>query len=279
MSDEGRRRAKAPGGERAEKNSPGGERAEKNWYRPQASEITPESAGWGYSGLRIVHDSHTDNTGQDEIVVVPLEGSAVIDCGTTGRAELAGRASPFAGVTDCAYIPRDTAFTLTGAGRFALASARAERRYPFRHIAAAQVPAEHRGAGQCARVVHNFGTPEVLAADRLIACEVLTPAGNWSSYPPHKHDSERPGESVLEEIYYFEVAGGPAGTGMGYLKAAEVLAEVRTGDVVLIPYGFHGPAMAVPGYDMYYLNVMAGPGKREWLICDDPAHAWIREQW
>jgi 5-deoxy-glucuronate isomerase len=66
---------------------------------------------------------------------------------------------------------------------------------------------------------------------------------------------------------------------MAYLKAAEVLAEVRTGDVVLIPYGFHGPAMAVPGYDLYYLNVMAGPGKREWLICDDPAHSWIREQW
>jgi 5-deoxy-glucuronate isomerase len=70
-----------------------------------------------------------------------------------------------------------------------------------------------------------------------------------------------------------------AGGGMGYLRAAEVLAEVRSGDVVLIPYGYHGPAMAVPGYDMYYLNVMAGPGRREWLICDDPAHAWIRQEW
>jgi 5-deoxy-glucuronate isomerase len=127
--------------------------------------------------------------------------------------------------------------------------------------------------------VNNFGTTDVLEAGRLIACEVITPAGNWSSYPPHKHDSERPGESVLEEIYYFEVADGPVGPGMAYLKAAEVLAEVHTGDVVLIPYGFHGPAMAVPGYDLYYLNVMAGPGKREWLICDDPAHSWIREQW
>lgn len=137
-----------------------------------------------------------------------------------------------------------------------------------------------RGAGPCARVVNNFGTPDVLDAARIIACEVITPAGNWSSYPPHKHDTARPGESELEEIYYFEIGSGPSGqAGLGYLRAAEVLAEVRTGDVVLIPYGFHGPAMAVPGYDMYYLNVMAGPGAREWLICDEPEHAWIRETW
>jgi 5-deoxy-glucuronate isomerase len=75
------------------------------------------------------------------------------------------------------------------------------------------------------------------------------------------------------------VADGPAGPGMGYLQASNVLAEVRSGDVVTIPRGWHGPAMAVPGYDMYYLNVMAGPGRREWLICDDPAHSWIREKW
>ena len=248
------------------------------WYRPRAAHITPESAGWGFTGLRIVADNHTAATGPDEMVVVPLSGSCTVDC-ELGKAELAGRASVFAGVTDCAYVPRDTAYTITGTGRFALATARADRQLPFRHIAAGQVRVEQRGAGPCARTVHNFGTTDVLEADRLIACEVLTPAGHWSSYPPHKHDDERTGESVLEEIYYFEVADGPAGPGMGYLKAAEVLAEVRTGDVVLIPYGYHGPAMAVPGYDMYYLNVMAGPGRREWLICDDPAHSWIRETW
>jgi len=241
-------------------------------------EVTPESAGWGFTGLRIVHDAHSGTTGQDEVVVLPLAGSCTVGY-RSGRAELAGRASPFAGVTDSVYLPRDTEFTITGCGRFALARARAERGYPARYIAADEVRVEHRGAGACARTVHNFGTPDVLSADRLIACEVLTPAGNWSSYPPHKHDTERPGESVLEEIYYFEVQDGPVGPGMGYLKAEQVLAEVRTGDVVLIPDGFHGPAMAVPGYQMYYLNVMAGPGRREWLICDDPAHSWIREQW
>jgi 5-deoxy-glucuronate isomerase len=137
---------------------------------------------------------------------------------------------------------------------------------------------------------------------------VLTPAGNWSSYPPHKHDTDRPGESVLEEIYYFELspgragsvptdgsvdgsgdgsADGPAGPGMGYLRVygtadrpIELTAEVRSGDVVLVPHGWHGPSMAPPGYDLYYLNVMAGPdAERAWLICDDPAHGWVRGTW
>ena len=122
--------------------------------------------------------------------------------------------------------------------------------------------------------------PQTLDADRIIACEVITPGGNWSSYPPHKHDEERPGESALEEIYYFEVRGA---NGIAYQRvygSVDVLAEVRSGDVVLIPHGWHGPSMAVPGYDLYYLNVMAGPGaERAWLICDDPAHSWVRETW
>ena len=147
---------------------------------------------------------------------------------------------------------------------------------------------ELRGAGSCSRQVNNFCTPEAFEADRLIACEVLTPAGNWSSFPPHKHDEQRDGESALEEIYYYEVADGPAGPGMAYQRVyassaerpIDVLAEVRSGDVVLIPHGWHGPSMAVPGYDLYYLNVMAGPGpERAWCICDDPAHGWVRGTW
>ena len=146
------------------------------------------------------------------------------------------------------------------------------------------MPVELRGAGNASRQVNNFCTPEAFPhADRLIACEVLTPGGNWSSYPPHKHDEERDGELPLEEIYYFEVAGG----GMAYQRVygtpdrpIDVLTEVRSGDVVLIPHGWHGPSMAAPGYDLYYLNVMAGPAaKRAWLISDDPAHAWVRATW
>ena len=115
--------------------------------------------------------------------------------------------------------------------------------------------------------------------------EVLTPGGNWSSYPPHKHDEQRPDELQLEEIYYFEVDGDG---GLGYQRVyssgpdrqIDVLAEVGNGDVVLVPYGYHGPSMAAPGYDLYYLNVMAGPGaERVWRFCDDPAHAWVRGTW
>ncbi|MGA8980258.1 MAG: 5-deoxy-glucuronate isomerase, partial [Pedococcus sp.] len=167
----------------------------------------------------------------------------------------------------------------------------------FRHLPATQVPVELRGAGIASREVRNFGIPGVLDADSVIACEVITPAGNWSSYPPHKHDEEREGvETELEEIYYFEVQVSADATGapvpedvdpVGYQRVygtterpIDVLAEVRTGDVVLVPHGWHGPAMAAPGYDLYYLNVMAGPGaERAWLICDDPAHGWVRATW
>lgn len=252
-----------------------------------AVDISPESAGWGFSGLRVVDlpagGRHRLSTGSDEVIVLPLAGSCTINADDR-QAELAGRESVFSGVSDLAYVPRNSELTLHSVhgGRFALASARAERRLPFRYVAAKEVSVELRGAGASSRQVNNVGTPDMLEADRIIACEVLTPAGNWSSYPPHKHDEDRPGESVLEEIYYFEVARD----GMAYQRVygtpqrpIDVLAEVRTGDVVLIPHGWHGPSMAVPGYDLYYLNVMAGPGERAWLICDDPTHAWVRDTW
>ncbi|MBX6765734.1 MAG: 5-deoxy-glucuronate isomerase [Actinomadura rubrobrunea] len=259
---------------------------------PYLTEITPEKAGWTYSGLRVVAlppgGEHALHTGEEEMLVLPLAGSCTV---TIDGAvfELQGRRSVFTRVTDFAYAPRDAEVTIRSAagGRFALPSARCEARLTPRYGPAEGVPVELRGAGQASRQVNNFCTPEAFEADRLIACEVLTPGGNWSSYPPHKHDEDRPGESVLEEIYYFEVADGPAGPGMGYQRVygtperpIDVLEEVRTGDVVLIPHGWHGPSMAVPGYDLYYLNVMAGPGpERAWRICDDPAHAWVRDTW
>jgi len=246
--------------------------------------VTPEDAGWAYSGLRVLElapgGSRTFVTGPDEMLVLPLRGACIVDCeGAT--AALAGRPDVWSGPTDFAYLPTGATATVSSVdgGRFGLPTARARRRLPFRTGRAADVPVELRGAGSCSRQVNNFCTPDAFEADRLIACEVLTPSGNWSSYPPHKHDEDRPGESVLEEIYWYEVRGG----GPAYQRvygAAEVLAEVRTGDAVLIPRGWHGPSMAAPGYDLYYLNVMAGPGaERAWLICDDPAHAWVRGTW
>jgi 5-deoxy-glucuronate isomerase len=259
---------------------------------PYALHVTPERAGWGYSGLSIVELSPGGctavDTGEAETLVLPLEGGCEVTVGSKAIA-LEGRGSVFAGPSDFAYVPRESVVTIRSAegGRFALPSSVCERRLPFRYGPVQKVPIELRGAGRASRQVHGFAMPEAFEADKLIACEVITPAGNWSSYPPHKHDEDRPGESVLEEVYYFEIADGPSEPGIGYQRVyghpgheIEVLAEVRTGDVVLIPHGWHGPSMAVPGYDMYYLNVMAGPGaERAWQIRDDPARGWIRETW
>jgi len=256
--------------------------------------ITPKTAGWGYSSLRIAElgpgESVTWNTGEDETIVLPLSGSCVVE--TDGeRFELAGRRGVFTRVTDFAYVPRDADVTVTSeaGGRFALPAARATRRLPARYGPAEGVAVELRGAGQASRQCNNFCRPDTFEADKLIAVEVLTPGANWSSFPPHKHDEDRPGESVLEEIYYFEVEPGPDGApGTGYQRVStsgpgreiDVCTEVTSGDVVLVPHGWHGPSMATPGYDLYYLNVMAGPGtERAWQICDHPDHAWVRGTW
>jgi 5-deoxy-glucuronate isomerase len=267
-------------------------RAGETARAPFALSVTPQTAGWAYSGLAVLEleagESATIETGESELLVMSLSGGCQVVCDGETLA-VQGRRSVFSGVSDFVYVPRDETAVVSSAdgGRFALPSAVCERRLPFRHSAAESIPVELRGAGQASRQVNNFCTPDVFEADRLIACEVLTPGGNWSSYPPHKHDESREGESELEEIYYFEVADGPGGAGVAYQRVyghqqadIDVLAEVRSGDVVVIPHGWHGPSMAAPGYDLYYLNVMAGPGDvRAWLISDDPAHAWVRNTW
>ncbi|WP_436519827.1 5-deoxy-glucuronate isomerase [Actinoplanes sp. HUAS TT8] len=260
--------------------------------RPFDVVVNPENAGWAHSGLRVVRLPVGGRvkfaTGGDEMLVLPLAGGCDVACDDE-RLTLTGRRSVFSRVTDFAYLPRGAEITLRApnGGRFALPAARAGRRLPFRYGPAEDVPVELRGAGSASRQVNNFCTPESFEADALIAVEVLTPGGNWSSYPPHKHDEQSDEESRLEEIYYFEVAPSPSGVpGCGYQRVygrpdrpIDVCAEVRSGDVVLIPYGWHGPSMAAPGYDLYYLNVMAGPGERRWLIQDDPAHGWVRGAW
>ncbi|MEV5845866.1 5-deoxy-glucuronate isomerase [Streptomyces sp. NPDC051985] len=263
---------------------------------PYDVQITPESAGWGYSGLRILTlapgGTHTLSTGDSEFLVLPLTGSCTVT--TDGSTfELAGRTGVFASATDFAYLPRESEALISSAagGRFALPSARTEQGgHSARYGRKEDVPVELRGAGACSRQVNNYCLPGTFDAEQLLVCEVLTPGGNWSSYPPHKHDEVRtdesgnPVESELEEIYYFEVSGE---NGFAYQRVygtpdrpIDVLAEVRSGDTVLIPHGWHGPSIAAPGYDLYYLNVMAGPGQdRAWLICDDPAHGWVRGTW
>jgi 5-deoxy-glucuronate isomerase len=250
--------------------------------------ITPASAGWTFSGLRVFHlprgGSRTIETGEDEVLVLPLAGACAVRC--EGR-ELAleGRRSVFSRVSDFAYVPRDSRCEVVseGGGDFAIPAARARRRLPFRYGPASAVPVEIRGAGDATRQLNNFCAPGSFETDRLTAVEVLTPAGNWSSYPPHKHDEARPGEAILEEIYYFRIRGRQ-GFGMHRTYtldgSIDATVTVRDGDAFLVPRGYHGPCVAAPDHDMYYLNVMAGPAdERTMAFCDDPAHGWVRAEW
>jgi len=275
---------------------------------PYVVDVTPEKAGWGYSSLRVLElppgGTHTFDTGDSEWIVLPLSGGCTVAAADDfghDTFELTGRDSVFSSVSDFAYVPRDARATVTsaGGGRFALTGARCTRRLPARYGPASSVPVELRGTGNSSRQVNNFGAAaraggadgQGFECDKLIAVEVITPGGNWSSFPPHKHDEASESESRLEEVYYFESdSSHPAGRagacgyqrvyGSGPGKEIDVTAEVRTGDAILIPYGWHGPAMAAPGYDLYYLNVMAGPEpERAWLICDHPDHAWVRSTW
>ena len=283
--------ATAPAASSHALHRPAGSTAADRW----SLVVTPGSAGWGYSGLRVATLAPGESielaTGEDEAIVLPLAGAFRVTCGDEAIA-LDGRRDPFAGATDFAYVPRDAQATVAsaGGGRFAVATARTRNRLAFRRGAADAVPVELRGAGPASRLVRNFATPAAFDADRLIAVEVITPGGNWSSWPPHKHDEAGPAESVLEEIYYYEIAAAPGGSpGIAYQRvygspdrAIDVLVEVRDGDVVLIPHGWHGPAMAAPGYDLYYLNVLAGRdrgARRSMAFSDDPRHAWVRQTW
>ncbi|QEV18180.1 5-deoxy-glucuronate isomerase [Streptomyces alboniger] len=255
-------------------------------HGPYTVDIDPKQAGWVYSALRVVEieagATHSFDTGESEWIVLPLTGGCTVHT-EAGIIELLGRESVFSGVSDFAYVPRDARIQIaSGAGgRFALAGAKCERRLPARYGSAPEVPVESRGSGTCAREVRNFASADAFDCDRLIAVEVITPGGNWSSYPPHKHDEHRSGvEAELEEIYYFEIEAPEGREGFGYQRVfpsreggTDVLAEVRSGDAVLVPDGWHGPSVAQPGHAMYYLNVMAGPGEeREWRICFHPDH-------
>ena len=266
--------------------------------------LSPDVAGWTYSGLRVMHldpgDTRTFATGGTEIFVLPLSATDVVVEAAGERFELEGRTSVFARVSDFVYVGRDTDVSIASVsgGEIAIPSARCERSLPPRSGSAADVSVEVRGAGQATRSISNFASPEAWShADKLMCVEVYTPDGNWSSYPPHKHDDSPECPVNNEEVYYFRIgqAGSteyaPHGFGMHRTYTGERpdldpsqwvddAMEVRDGDVYVIPRGYHGPCIAAPGYSMYYLNVLAGPGgERSMAFCDDPAHHWIRDEW
>jgi 5-deoxy-glucuronate isomerase len=255
---------------------------------PDAVVVTPESAGWAYSGLRVVRlgpgERRVLALDGIEAAVLPLSGTCTVEAGSRSF-DLEGRADVFSRVSDFAYLPAGTEAVVStkAGGEFAIPSARAERRLEPAHVPARAVAVEVRGGGVATRQVTNFLSADAFEADRLIAVEVLTPDGNWSSFPPHKHDERSEREVPLEEIYYFRIRGERGfGLHRTYTEGGEIDATVtvRDGDVFLVPRGYHGPCVAAPGYPLYYLNVLAGPNEtRTMAFCDDPTHAWVRAAW
>lgn len=256
-------------------------------------DLTTERAGWEFSSIRVVNlepgASVTIPGGAAELLVLPLSGACEVAVGDE-TFSLDGREEVWTDITDYAYIPRNADFTITTAtgGRFALPGAVATTDLEARYCPRTEVQTGLRGAGPSSRQVNNYALGNDLETSHLLACEVLTPGGNWSSYPPHKHDEETEVERKLEEIYYYQVRPGLGNTdGFAFQRIytspagdMDFCAEVRDGDMVVMPFGYHGPAAAAPGYDLYYLNVMAGPAEgAQWLSTDDPHHAWIRESW
>ena len=267
------------------------------WHLGAVAEVTPELAGWTYCGLQILPIAPGGVcelvTGGSEMAVLPLSGGPITVDVEGRRLELDGRATVFSAVTDWAYLPIDAEVRLssTSGAEVALPSARATRRFDAVLVAAGDVAVEVRGAGPATRQVTNFMSPERFdGADKLMCVELLTPDGNWSSYPPHRHDDSPECPVNNEEIYYFRVgrAGttdyAPDGFAMHRTYTPEgdvdITVPVGDGDVFLVKRGYHGPCVAAPGYPLYYLNVLAGPGgERSMAFCDDPTHHWVRDSW
>ena len=263
-------------------------------HGPDPLVLDAQTAGWDYAGFKVLAfqpgEARLFTTDGFEAGLVPESGSYRVE--TEGHNfTLAGRTGVFDAVTDVVYLPvnAEVKVTAISGGRLMMATAVATRRFDPAHIPAQDVLVEIRGAGQATRQINNFMSASTFdGADKLIAVEVLTPEGNWSSYPPHKHDEFSEDEVPLEEIYYFKInqANGGAGTGFGLHRTYTIDGEidetlaVRDGDTFLVPRGYHGPCVAAPGYDMYYLNVMAGPAdERTWKMCNDPAHDWVWKHW
>jgi 5-deoxy-glucuronate isomerase len=247
--------------------------------------VTPESAGWRYVGFEVFHLASGQrlerSTGDREHCAVMLAGRAILVCDGTPLGVIGARTNVFGGKPWSAYIPARSTFAIeaTTPAEVGLCSAPATGRLPARVIGPDRVGYEKRGQGTNERHVHNI-LPESEPAESLLVVEVVTPGGNWSSYPPHKHDRDAlPEESFLEETYYHRL-NPPQGFALQRVytddRSIDETYAVEDGDCMMVPRGYH-PVGAAHGYDLYYLNVMAGPHRR-WVFVNDPTHAWIVRQ-
>jgi 5-deoxy-glucuronate isomerase len=245
------------------------------------NQVTPESAGWSYLSFGVRGESFSAETRGSEVALVVLGGRCVVEA-VGERWELGAREDVFGGMPWALYLPRETTYSVAGSGAFELAicGARCERRREPVLIRPEDVEIEVRGAGNATRQINHIVKPS-FPAERLLVVEVYTPAGNWSSYPPHKHDEDNPPhEVILEETYYYRTAATEAFAVQRLYSPehdVDVTETVRDGDLMLVPFGYHTVA-AAHGYDLYYLNALAGD-RRSMASADDPALAWIRSSW
>jgi 5-deoxy-glucuronate isomerase len=245
--------------------------------------VTPATAGWEYLSFatyRLSPGGSVARAGDgQEVLVLVLEGHVTVTVGERAFPGLGSRESVFDGPPPPLVLvepDRPVTVRTDSQALVAVASAPAGDVRSTRSIDAGEIDTETRGTGRTERRIHHLLGPRAVAG-RLIAFEVFTPGGNWSSYPPHKHDTDDPPrESRLEELYYYRFAR-PAGFAFQRVYTADAsldeLVAARDHDVVLVPKGYHVVG-AAPGYDCYYLNVMAGP-TREWRFTVDPDHAWL----
>lgn len=246
-------------------------------------DITPESAGWQYVGFRVVtlkagQDYQHVETGREACIVV-LTGTVNITAAGETFADLGGRDTVFDGEAISVYLPAGTDYAVNAVSdaEIAICTAPGSGSGKARVIRSADV--EIRGKGTNTRHVRNILSDKD-EAESLLVVEVITPGGHWSSYPPHKHDRDAfPEETFLEETYYHRLSP-PQGFAFQRVYTDErdidETMAVEDGNVVMVPRGYH-PVGAPHGYDLYYLNVMAGP-RRNWVFRNDPAHDWIVHQ-
>lgn len=248
-------------------------------------DISPQSAGWKYVGFQVysliggqtLKKEWTDM----ETCIVLLTGKAHIRTSEQQWKDIGRRMSIFE------EIPPYSVYISSGEVeveavtdlQIAVCLAPGKGSYKSRLITPEDVGVEIRGQGSMERRIHNI-LPEQEKADSLLVVEVFTPNGHWSSYPPHKHDQNRlPKESLLEETYYHRIRQDRGFAVQRVYTDDRTLDEtliVKDGDAVMVPKGYH-PVSAPPGYDLYYLNVMAGP-VRTWKFHNDPDHEWLMKQ-
>jgi 5-deoxy-glucuronate isomerase len=229
-----------------------------------------------YVGFEVRAGRFAGETRERELCLVVLGGRCDVHSSRGEWAEVGERESPFDGLPHAVYLPPRTSFEVQGSAEVALCWAPASEGVDARLIEPADVDVSTRGSGSMEREIHNI-LMEDAPAESLLVTEVLTPDGHWSSYPPHKHDRDAPPEeSFLEETYYHRIRPDH-GFGLQRVytedRSLDESVAFGDGDVVLVPRGYH-TVSAPPGYELYYLNVMAGP-RRQWQMQNDPEHEWL----